>query len=316
MTGAGDEFDVIARHFAPLATTPEARALVDDAALLPAGGPWVISADAIVEGVHFLPDDPVDSVAQKALRVNISDIAAKGAAPVHYLLTLQWPHTRPSAQIGDFAAGLARDQAAFGCRLIGGDTTATSGPLAVAITLLGRPLGRTPSRAGARSGDDVWVSGVIGDGLLGLRVLTGAITVADAASVITRYRTPQPRVGLAATVAAFANAAMDVSDGLLGDAAKIAAASGVRLRLDTAAIPLSQMACAWLAANEEGLATLLNGGDDYELLFTSEPGNRAQLLAAADDAGVALTRIGNVIDGMGVDADGLPIGGHAHRLGA
>jgi len=321
MSGKGDEFDIIARHFGPLARTPAARGLLDDAALLQDGGPFLLTADAIVEGVHFLPDDPVDAIAQKALRVNISDIAAKGAAPSHYLLTLQWPRTRPASEIAQFADGLARDQATFGCMLLGGDTTSTPGPLTVSVTMFGRPLGAVPSRAGAQIGDDVWVTGTIGDGALGLRVRTGnlsGVTVEQAAWLAERYRRPQPRAALAAVVAAFATASMDVSDGLLGDCAKLARASGVAVAIDPDAVPLSPAASSWLAAEagkDKALATLLNGGDDYEILFTAPPGRRARVLEAADDVGIPLRLIGHVSAGEGVTAGGLPVGGFVHRLG-
>ncbi len=323
MSDGRDEFALIARHFAPLARSPAARGLLDDAAFIERAGPLVVTTDAIVEGVHFLPDDPIDTVAQKALRVNISDIVAKGAAPLHYLLTLQWPATRPADDIERFAAGLARDQAAFGCTLIGGDTTATPGPLSVSVTMFGRPLGAVPAaRAGALPGDDVWVTGSIGDGRLGLLALTQGLPMLDAASVarvVERYRTPSPRVAFAAAIASFAHASMDVSDGLLGDAMKIARASGVRLVLDPEAAPLSAAAAAWLAVQTDrqaGLATLLNGGDDYEILFTAAPSRRARLLEAADDAGTPLRRIGAALTGQGVDAGGVPAAGHVHRLGS
>lgn len=321
MSGEGDEFDIIARHFAPLAHTPAARGLLDDAALLDDSGPYVLTADAIVEGVHFLPDDPVDAIAQKALRVNVSDIVAKGAAPSHYLLTLQWPRTRRASDLALFAQGLARDQATFGCAMLGGDTTSTPGPLTVSVTMFGHPLGATPSRAGARIGDDLWVTGTIGDGALGLRALAGTlpdVAIEEAAWLAERYRRPQPRVGLAAAVAAFATASMDVSDGLLGDAAKLARVSGVAISIDPVDVPLSAAAASWLereADRRAALAVLLNGGDDYEILFTAPPSRRVRLAEAADDAGIALSRIGRVSTGTGMDSGGVPIGGFVHRLG-
>lgn len=320
MTGDGDEFALIARHFAPLAQTPAARGLLDDAAVLQTAGPLVVTADTIVEGVHFLPDDPVDLVAQKALRVNLSDIAAKGAAPFAYLVALQWPSDRPAAQIAAFAEGLARDQDRFGCNLIGGDTTATPGPLAIAVTMFGRPTGdRTPARADAQAGDDVWVTGDIGDGVLGLAVRRGALHGLDDAHLAylaARYQTPTPRTVFAPAIGRLAHAAMDVSDGLLGDAAKIAAASGVRIEFDPETLPVSAAASAWLAAQPDrsaAVARLANGGDDYEILFTAPARSRAALAEAADDVGLRLTRIGCVVAGQGVDAGGLPVEGHAHR---
>ena len=323
MSDGRDEFALIARHLAPLARTPAARGLLDDAAFLENAGPLVVTADAIVEGVHFLPDDPIDTVAQKALRVNISDVVAKGATPSHYLLTLQWPATRPASEIGQFAAGLARDQATFGCTLLGGDTTATPGPLGVAVTMFGKPLGAVPpSRRDAKVGDDVWVTGSIGDGRLGLLALTEGLPMLNAiavAQLVERYRVPTPRLAFAPAIAAFAHASMDISDGLIDDAWKIAVASGVRLMLDPDATPLSAPALAWLAAQGDrrlGLTALLNGGDDYEVLFTAAPSARGRLLEAADDAGVPLRQIGAVAAGQGVDAGGIPASGHVHRLGS
>jgi thiamine-monophosphate kinase len=317
----GDEFALIAKHFAPLARDPAARGLLDDVAFVEGHGPFIVTTDTIVEGVHFLPSDPIDTIAKKCLRVNVSDVVAKGFAPSHYLLSLQWPKHRPAAQIEHFAAGLAKDQATFGCTLIGGDTTGTPGPLAINVTMFGRPLSATPpQRSGAQVGDDVWVTGFIGDGVLGLRALTDglALDAAQVAYLVGCYRTPRPRLAIAATVAAFASASMDVSDGLLGDAAKIASASGVRLVLEPDLVPLSAAAADWLTMQPDrdtARTALFNGGDDYEILFTAPSARRARLLEAADDAGVALTRIGAVVAGQGVGAGGLPIGGHVHRLG-
>ena len=318
-----DEFALIARHFAPLAHTAAARGLLDDAALLENPGTLVITTDTIVEGVHFLPDDPIDLVAQKALRVNLSDIAAKGAAPYAYLVALQWPKTRPAAQIAAFAEGLARDQAAFGCALIGGDTTATPGPLAVTITLFGRPAaGRAPARADAQIGDDLWVTGTVGDGVLGLAARRGELTSLGAAHLdflTARYQTPSPRVAFAPAIGRLAHASIDVSDGLFGDAAKIAAASAARVEIDGEALPFSPAALAWLGLQPDrraAIAHLANGGDDYEILFSAAPTARVALTEAADDIGLRLSRIGRVVAGAGLDAGGLAVGGHVHRLGA
>ncbi len=322
MIDEGDEFALISRHFAPLARSPAARGLLDDAAVLEHAGALVVTTDAIVEGVHFLPDDPIDRIAQKALRVNLSDIAAKGARPLFYLVALQWPTNRPAAQIADFAAGLARDQATYGCTLIGGDTTSTPGPLSIVVTMHGGPIaGRTPDRASAMVGDDVWVTGTIGDGVLGLAARRAELAGMDAALLAfltERYQTPSPRTAFAPAIGRFAHAAMDVSDGLLGDAAKIAAASGVALSLDPAAIPLSAAATAWLAAQADhaaALGRLAAGGDDYEILFTAASLSRAALLEAADDVGLRLSRIGTVKTGAGVTAGDLRVAAHVHRLG-
>lgn len=309
--GGGDEFDIIARCFAPLAHEPGARGLLDDVSILAARSEIAVTADAIVEGVHFLPDDPLDLVARKALRVNLSDLAAKGARPLGYLLTLMWPDTRPAEEILQIAAGLAVDQALFDVSLLGGDTVRTPGPLTVAITAFGRLDGPAPSRAGAQEGDGVWVSGTIGDGALGLRAARGESDVSAELrdALAARYRLPNPRLDLRAAVA-MASASMDISDGLAGDAGKIAAASGVRLDLQSAAIPLSPAAREWLVAYPDD-ARLIHGGDDYELLLTAPPDAAAALSA------LGLTKIGTVTAGAGVTLDGGPAPqGFVHRLGA
>lgn len=324
MADEADEFAVIARWFAPLAGAG-ARGLKDDAARIETSGPLVLTCDAIVEGVHFLPEDPIDQIAQKALRVNLSDLAAKGAAPLGYLMTLAWPNTRPARDIGRLAQGLAADQAAYGVTLWGGDTVSTPGPLTIAVTMIGRPLGRTPDRAGARPGHDLWVTGTIGDGALGLAILKGRLQASaeDAAYLADRYRRPQPRSAFAPAVADHASAAMDVSDGLLADAAKIAAASGVRMEIELAAVPLSPAAARATAEGKAEAAALCAGGDDYELLFTAPPEAAESLRSAAAAQGVPLTRIGRCQAGegaalLGPDRRPLPAlaSGYAHHLGS
>lgn len=321
-----DEFALIARLFAPLATHPAARGLKDDAALWPVSGPTVMTCDAIVEGIHFLAEDPIETVAQKALRVNFSDLAAKGAKPEGVLISLIWPQHRPAAEMAGFAAGLAEDLAAFGCALLGGDTAATPGPLTVATTAFGRPFdGRSPARGDAVPGQDVWVTGTIGDGALGLDAARGrlAASAEDTAFFVDRYRRPQPRCAFAETIAALAGAAMDVSDGLIADARKLAAASGLSVVLDPDTAPLSSQARRFLASGGTTLAALLTGGDDYEILFTADPIKAGALQAAASRLGLGLTRIGRTAAGEGVRAllpDGQDLGreggGFVHRFGA
>lgn len=317
-----DEFETIARLFAPLATHPAARGLQDDAALLEGYPRLVITQDAIVEGVHFLADDPIETVAQKALRVNLSDLAAKGANPVGALVSLVWPKTRDAAEIAAFAGGLGADLKRYDMALLGGDTTSTPGPLTVSVTALGEPLGeRTPARADARVGEDVWVTGSIGDASLGLALLTRAKEAkeaADAKALIARYRLPEPRISFAVAVAQLASASMDVSDGLAADAGKLAAASGVMLELQAEAIPISPAARRVM----DDLGALLSGGDDYEILFTAPISRRVAVASAGAAAGVPVTRIGRVAAGAGariLRGDGsalvLPNGGYAHGLG-
>jgi thiamine-monophosphate kinase len=316
---ASGEDSLIARYFKPLATDPGAFGLIDDAAVLKAlGEDIVVTTDAVVEGVHFLPDDPPDSIARKALRVNLSDLAAKGATPAGFVLTLVLRAT-DEAWLKPFAHGLGEDAAHFGCPLLGGDTVATPGPLMVSITAFGRvPAGQMVHRSGAKPGDRVVVSGTIGDAALGLDILKGgtvAAALADATAartaLVARYRVPQPRNALAKTVRDHASAAMDVSDGLAGDLAKLCAASGVSAVIDAQTIPLSAVAAALIAHGSVGIEAVVSGGDDYEILCAI-PENRFEAFAqGARAAGVAVTSIGAVVAGDSVprflDAQGRDI---------
>jgi thiamine-monophosphate kinase len=295
------EDSLIARYFRPLATDPGAFNLGDDAAILkPSGDDIVVTTDAIVEGVHFLSDDPPDTVARKALRVNLSDLAAKGATPAGFVLTLAL-RAADDAWLTRFARGLGEDAAHFDCPLLGGDTVSTPGPLTISITAFGRvPPGRMIHRSGAKPGDRVVVTGTIGDAMLGLDILKGgaAALVGDAAArevLVGRYRLPQPRNALAQAVRDYASAAMDVSDGLAGDLTKLCAASGVSAVIDAPSIPLSAPTAALLARRAAGIEAIVSGGDDYEILCTI-PEDRFEAFAeAAGIAGVAVTSIGTVI---------------------
>lgn len=282
------EFSLIARHFRPLAG-PGALELGDDAAMLapPPGRELVLTADAMIGGVHFLPDDPPDLVGRKLLRVNLSDLAAKGATPIGYLLTVAAPRDTPDAWFAGFAAGLAQDQTVFGATLLGGDTTSTPGPVALSLTAIGHvAAGTMVHRAGARPGDDIWVTGTIGDGALGLAVAQGRLED-PTGFLLQRYRLPQPRVGLA--IAGIASAGMDVSDGLVQDLGHICRAGGLGAEIDAARVPLSAPArnggAGWLPV-------ILSGGDDYELLLAVPPAREVALREAARDAGIAVTQIG------------------------
>jgi thiamine-monophosphate kinase len=282
------EFELIARHFRPLAG-PGALNLGDDAALLapPPGRELVLTVDAMIGGVHFLPDDPPDLVGRKLLRVNLSDLAAKGAAPIGYLMTVAAPRSTPDAWFAGFAAGLAQDQAVFGCTLLGGDTASTPGPLALSLTILGHVApGAMVRRAGAQPGDGIWVTGTIGDGALGLAVAQGRL--ADPTGhLLGRYRLPQPRLGLA--IAGVASAGMDVSDGLVQDLGHLCRAGGLQAELDAGRVPLSDAA---RGAGPGWLATCLTGGDDYELLLAVPPAKEAALREAAQQAGIPVTQVG------------------------
>lgn len=316
--GASGEDSLIARYFKPLATDPGAFNLGDDAAILKAQGEdIVVTTDAIVEGVHFLPDDPPDTVARKALRVNLSDLAAKGATPAGFVLALAL-RAADDAWLTPFARGLGSDAGLFGCPLLGGDTVSTPGPLMISITAFGRvPPGKMVHRSGAKPGDRVVVTGTIGDAALGLDILKGgpaAAALADAAAkamLVGRYRVPQPRNAIADAVRDHAHAAMDVSDGLAGDLAKLCVASGVSAVIDAPSIPLSAAAATLLACGTVGIEAIVSGGDDYEILCAI-PENRLEAFErAAELAGVAVTSIGIIIAGSSVpkflDAQGREI---------
>jgi thiamine-monophosphate kinase len=302
---ASGEDSLIARYFKPLATDPGAFDLDDDAAILKAqGDDIVVTTDAIVEGVHFLSDDPADTVARKALRVNLSDLAAKGATPAGFVLTLAL-RSVDDGWLTPFACGLGEDASLFGCPLLGGDTVSTPGPLMISITAFGRlPPGKMVHRSGAKPGDRVAVTGTIGDATLGLDILEGgpvATAVAKDArareTLVGRYRVPQPRNALARAVRDHASAAMDVSDGLAGDLAKLCAASRVSAVIDAPSIPLSAPAAVLLGRGAVGIDKIVSGGDDYEILCAI-PENRFEAFAhAAAIAGVAVTSIGTVIAG-------------------
>jgi thiamine-monophosphate kinase len=299
------EDSLIARYFKPLATDPGAFGLVDDAAILSStGDDIVVTTDAVVEGVHYLATDPPDTIARKALRVNLSDLAAKGAVPAGFVLTLAL-RSKEDAWLRPFADALGEDAKTFACPLLGGDTVSTPGPQMISITAFGRvPNSQMVGRTGARPGDRIMVTGTIGDAALGLDVLTGGAVAAALASdsaareaLISRYRIPQPRNVLAQAVRHHASAAMDVSDGLAGDLTKLCAASGVSAMIDVASAPLSPAAAGLIARNIVCVETLLAGGDDYEVLCTVPPAQSAALIAAGQAVGLAVTAIGTIVAG-------------------
>ena len=316
MSGDLDEFGDIARLWRPLAG-PEGLDLADDAALIPAqAGELVVTTDTLVEGVHFLPDDPLETVAAKLLRVNLSDLAAKAAEPYGWLLTVAWPQWIDAEARARFAAALGEEQARFGLRLFGGDTVSTPGPLTLGATLFGRvPPGAMVRRAGARPGDVLLVSGTIGDAGLGLEArLTPnpEVTPENAAAFIARYRTPEPRLALRAALRAHAAAAADVSDGLLADAGHVAAASGCGVEVALDALPLSPPAARWLARQSDraaGLARLAASGDDYEVVCAARPDATGALQAEAARSGTPMTVVGRFTEGPGLVArcDGAPV---------
>jgi thiamine-monophosphate kinase len=318
------EFELIARYFRPLAADPGAFGLTDDAALYRQrpGDDLVITADMIAEGVHFFPDDPPESVARKALRVNLSDLAAKGAVPFAYLLSLALPGNWTEAWVRSFARGLKGDQGRYDVSLLGGDTIRSAGGLAVAVTAIGRVAkGRMILRSGARPGDAVFVTGTIGDAALGLRVRRGNVKPpVGARRLLDRYLHPQPRLALAPVLSRHATSAVDVSDGLVADLAHICAASGVGAEIAWDAVPLSAAARRLVTADRSLIPAILNGGDDYEIVATVAGSAASGFLADAEKAGVAVTRIGRIVAGKGPpvvrDSAGRPVkltvGGHTH----
>lgn len=316
------EFGRIARFFAPLAAgAPGALGLTDDAALIecPPGERLVVTVDAMVEGVHFLPTDPPDLVARKLVRVNLSDLAAMAARPVGYFLTTALPKSHGDDWLAGFAAGLAQDQAEFGITLLGGDSVSTPGPVTLTLTAFGRvTIGAEVRRGGARPGDLVYVTGTIGDGALGLDAaqgkLDGLVSAADVAFLADRYRLPRPRVGLGPLLSGLASAMMDVSDGLAGDLGHICTVSGVAGVIEASRVPLSAAAVKL----PDRIASVLTGGDDYELLFTAPPDHQPEILAASLAANVPVTIIGRIEAGQGVrvmDAAGseIPLDGVGWR---
>lgn len=278
--------------------------VLQDAAIIPsrAGYDLVVTKDVLVAGVHFLPDDPLDLVARKLLRVNLSDLAAKAAKPYGYFLSICWPSEADWAAREAFARGLAVDQAQYGLKLFGGDTVSTPGPLTVGATMLGWvAAGTMVRRSGAQAGDLLQVSGAIGDGWLGLAAARGVLTEiseGDAAMLASRYRLPTPRLDLDL---ARATACADISDGLLADAGHIAQASDLGLSIDLDRLPLSLEAAAWLETQADraaALTSLAAGGDDYQLAATS-----ADALPGFTVVGTMMSRGGLVVrvDGRTVD---------------
>jgi thiamine-monophosphate kinase len=310
------EDDLIARYFAPLAG-PAGLGLRDDAALMrpPPGEDLVLTTDALVAGVHFFADDPPEGIARKALRVNLSDLAAKGARPLGFLLCLALPRDWSEDWLKAFAGGLGADAAAYGCPLIGGDTVATPGPLTLSVTAIGSvPEGRMPKRTGVKPGDHLYVTGAIGDAAIGLRVRQGRgpdIPKAEKAFLLERYLTPEPRVALIGAMVAHANGGMDVSDGFVGDLTKMLDVSGVSARVPVYRLPLSRAARAAIAADPGLFEVAATGGDDYELLASTTAESARAFEAEAAAAGVPLTLIGEALEGRRpprfVGADGGPV---------
>jgi thiamine-monophosphate kinase len=300
---------LIARYLRPLATDPGALGLVDDAAVVtpPPGCDLVLTTDGVIAGVHFFPNDPAKDIGRKALRMNLSDLAAKGAKPLGFLLSLALPAGTDEGWIAAFASGLGDDAVRYGCPLLGGDTDHTPGPISVTIAAFGAvPHTRMVRRSTAKIGDCVVVTGTIGDAALGVKLRTDAslaarwrLSDAMADQLEERYLLPQPRNVLAEAVQHHAAAAMDISDGLAGDLGKLCRASKVAAEIDVARVPLSEAALTAVAAEPALMETVLTGGDDYEIILTLAPKQLSAFRAAADAAGVPVTEIGRVKAGEG-----------------
>lgn len=308
MTGDLGEFELIGRFFKPLADAPEALGLADDAAVL-ASTPdtdLVLTKDALIAGVHFLADDTPERIAKKALRVNLSDLIAKGATPIGYLLVIALPDDWSEDWLTGFTSGLREDHARYRIALWGGDTVRTPGPLMVSVTCIGTvPTGGMVKRGAAKPGDAIYVSGTIGDGALGLKAALGTqpqgLEAADVACLDTRYRVPSPPLPLAPVLRAHARAGMDISDGLIADLDKMCRVSGTGAVIEAAKVPLSDAARSAVTLDGSLLQTCLTGGDDYEVLASIDPASAPAFETAARTAGVRVTRIGHMtLAGEGV----------------
>lgn len=282
-----------------LAASPEARQLLDDAAVLEVGGTrLVLTHDLIVEGVHFLPSDPPGDVAWKLVAVNLSDLAAKGAGPVGALLgyTLAGDADWDTA----FVEGLRSALGGFGLKLLGGDTVSLpqGTPRSLGLTAIGEAAGPVPGRTGAKAGDHLWASGAIGDAGAGLAIASGKLDGPQA--LLERYRLPRPRIEAGQTLAPLVTAMMDISDGLLIDTARLAEASGLAAMLEIDTIPLSADFIETLGEDRVARLAAATSGDDYELLFAADPGQAQAILAASEALGLPLSRIGLLTEGSGL----------------
>jgi thiamine-monophosphate kinase len=282
-----------------LAGHPAARGLADDAAVLALGGTnLVITHDMLVEGVHFLPGDPPGDIAWKLLAVNLSDLAAKGARPVGVLMG--YSLRGEPAWDAAFVAGLEQALSAFDAPLLGGDTVSipAQAPRTLALTALGTADGPVPSRSGARPGDQLWVSGTVGDAGAGLRILLGELQ--GGAALVERYRTPTPQLEAGHRLAPLVGAMMDVSDGLLIDAARLGGASGAAVEIDLGDVPLSDAFLSALGDDPPARLAAATAGDDYELLFAGSPEQEGTILALSQELGLPFTRIGSFAEGDGL----------------
>ena len=303
------EFELIERYLAPLATDPGSFELVDDVAVLtpPTGHDLVLTKDMLAAGIHFFAEDPASAIAQKALRVNLSDLAAKGAAPLGYLLGLGLPRDWREPWVADFCAGLAADQASYGVTLYGGDTIKSGNGMVLSVTAIGAvPKGKAVRRSGAKPGDRLYVTGTIGDAALGLKLRMEpalgerwGLSEPERAHLLERYLLPRPRVAAAASVLRFARASMDISDGLVGDLNKLLRASRISADVWAASVPLSQATKRAIKSDPDALVTAMTGGDDYELLVAVAPDDCASFEAAMAEIALPVAVIGEAVAGKG-----------------
>jgi len=298
------EDGLIAHFFAPIAGEG-ALGLKDDAARLTSkpDHDLVLTVDALVERVHFLPEDAPGSIARKALGVNVSDLAAKGADPAGFLLSLALPDDWTESWLAEFADGLGQASRDFSCPLLGGDTVKARGPLTLSVTAVGQvPAGRMVLRTTAKAGDVICVTGTIGDAALGLRLRSApawaeGLSPEERAHLADRYLHPRPRHRLAAALRSHASAAMDVSDGPAADLAKMMRASGVGALIEADRVPLSGAAAKAVQVSPDLLDLVLTGGDDYEILCTVPEKNLDSFRKEADRVGITLSVIGRVVSG-------------------
>ncbi len=309
---AGDrphEFELIKRFFAPLATDSGSLGLADDAAVFTPRPrvDLVLTKDMLAANVHFFASDPPEAIARKALRVNLSDLAAKGARPRGYLLGLGLAVDWTADWLERFCAGLKADQAAYDVVLWGGDTIKSGDGLQISVTAIGEvPQAKAVRRNGARAGDVIYVSGTIGDGAAGLKARLDSgfagrygLIDQDLDHILDRYLLPRPRVELAGVLSDHAHAAMDISDGLVADAKHIAAASAVDLCIDLDLVPMSPALAKICSAGGDDAVAVLGGGDDYEILACIPETSAAAFEEGARAAGCPVTRIGEVTNGNG-----------------
>ena len=308
MTRKLGEFEIIKTYFSPLSRSEKgAFNLTDDAAVIeiPDGKSMVVTTDTLVEGVHFLSEDLPKNIAKKLLRVSLSDLAAMGSVPAYYNLSIATKLGTTSEWFKAFSEGLLADQIQFGVTLIGGDTVATSGPLTLSLTAMGFvKKGKAISRSGAKLGDDIWVSGLIGDAALGLMAAKGkliSISEENKNYLISRYTLPIPQTLLGPKLSGHVNSAIDVSDGLIGDLDHICETSKLGANIQITDIPISRAASIIVTEKPHYLDLILSGGDDFELLFTADKSFRTVAKSLTKMLDVSLTKIGVMVSRRSIE---------------